>query len=85
VVWSLRLSGVDIPGAEIAVASDVPIRAGLSSSAALECATVGALLDLAPPPHPPVSTWPGLAQLAENGYVGMPCGMMDQSASIRRR
>ncbi|WP_110587931.1 galactokinase [Microbacterium suaedae] len=70
-----------IPGVDIALASDVPIGAGLSSSAAIEGATVGALDDL----------WElGLTQLdmakigriAENQAVGAPTGIMDQAASI---
>ena len=65
-----RLSGLDV-----LVDSDVPEGAGLSSSAALECATLGALgglegLELAL-----------LAQRAENEFVGVPCGLMDQLAS----
>jgi galactokinase len=80
VVWVLREAGVDVPGARLAITSDVPLGAGLSSSAALECATLAALLDLAgdglPMPH-----WPALAQRAENAYVGVPCGIMDQSAA----
>jgi galactokinase len=81
VLWALREVGVDVPGARLAVASDVPLGAGLSSSAALECAVLavalelaGAVEDVAP------DRWPALAQRAENAYVGMPCGIMDQSA-----
>src|SRR5690348_5726002 len=46
VVWVLRSAGVDVPVADIVVASDVPVGAGLTSSAALECATLAALLEL---------------------------------------
>jgi galactokinase len=82
VVWTLREAGVDVPYAKLAIASDVPIGAGLSSSAALECSALAALLDLAGAADSvPVSTWPALAQRAENAYVGVPCGIMDQSAS----
>ncbi|GAA1735223.1 galactokinase [Luedemannella helvata] len=80
VVWALRDTGVDVPGARLTVASDVPVGSGLSSSAALECATLGALLDLAGS-ELPLDDWPALAQRAENVYVGMPCGIMDQAAS----
>ena len=62
--------------------SDVPIGAGLSSSAAITCATLLALNDLA--------RWgadrqrlAGWAQQVENVVVGMPCGIMDQTASLR--
>jgi galactokinase len=82
IVWVLREHGIDVPGAELAIASDVPVGAGLSSSAALECATLAALLDLSDSiVDNPMAVWPGLAQRAENAYVGMPCGIMDQSAA----
>jgi galactokinase len=82
VVWTLRDAGVDVPYARLAIASDVPVGAGLSSSAALECSVLAALLDLwGTPELVPVATWPALAQRAENAYVGVPCGIMDQSAS----
>ncbi|GIF53837.1 galactokinase [Asanoa ferruginea] len=82
VVWALRAKGHDVPGASLAVASDVPAGAGLSSSAALESAVLTALADLGDLAVP-VEERPALAQRAENDYVGMPCGIMDQSASIR--
>jgi len=82
VVWALREAGIDVPFARLAVASDVPIGAGLSSSAALECSVLAALVDLGGVSHRvPVATWPALAQRAENAYVGVPCGIMDQSAA----
>jgi galactokinase len=82
VVWSLREAGVDVPAARIAVTSDVPLGAGLSSSAALECAVLAAMLELAGAVETvPRHRWPALAQRAENAYVGMPCGIMDQSAA----
>jgi galactokinase len=82
VVWALRAKAHDVPGASLAVASDVPAGAGLSSSAALESAVLTALADLGGLAVP-VEERPALAQRAENDYVGMPCGIMDQSASIR--
>jgi galactokinase len=82
IVWALQDAGVDVPGARLAVASDVPLGSGLSSSAALECAVLGALVDLAgAQAQLPVHQWPALAQRAENVYVGVPCGIMDQAAS----
>jgi len=80
VVWVLREAGFDIPGARLAVASDVPLGAGLSSSAALECAVLTALADLGGFDLPAVDR-PRLAQRAENAYAGMPCGIMDQTAA----
>jgi galactokinase len=86
VVWVLRSLGVDVPFADIAVASDVPVGAGLSSSAALECATLAALLDLSEAGDDVLrSRWPELARLAENAYVGVPCGILDQSAVVHCR
>ncbi|MEW2442567.1 galactokinase [Micromonospora marina] len=84
VVWALRADGHDVPGARLAVASDVPVGSGLSSSAAIESAVLAALVDLGGLDLP-VGRWPRLAQRAENDYVGAPTGIMDQSAVIRGR
>jgi galactokinase len=81
VVWVLREAGYDVPGADLALDSDVPLGAGLSSSASLECAVLTALADLGALDIPHAAR-PGLAQRAENVYVGMPCGVLDQSASV---
>ncbi|WBB47693.1 galactokinase [Verrucosispora sp. WMMA2044] len=84
VVWALREAGHAVPGARLAVASDVPLGAGLSSSAALEAAVLAALVDLGGLDLP-AAQQPRLAQRAENQYVGAPTGIMDQSAVIRCR
>ncbi|MCT2278140.1 galactokinase [Micromonospora chalcea] len=84
VVWALRAAGHDVPGARLAVASDVPVGSGLSSSAAIESAVLAALVDLGNLDLP-AQAWPRLAQRAENDYVGAPTGIMDQSAVIRGR
>ncbi len=77
----LRQQGYDVPPVSVTFTSDVPIGAGLSSSAALTCVTALALNDL----------WElGLsrqqlvlvAQSAENDFVGAPTGILDQSASL---
>ncbi|MEU7134739.1 galactokinase [Streptomyces sp. NPDC046261] len=80
VAWALRAAGHGITGADLHVESEVPAGAGLSSSAALEVATALALdglfgLGLARP------ELARLAQRAENAFVGVPCGAMDQIAS----
>ncbi|MFI6075292.1 galactokinase [Actinoplanes sp. NPDC051343] len=82
IVWALRDAGFDVPGARIALASEVPVGSGLSSSAALESAVLTALADLGGLDLP-VDRRPALAQRAENVYVGAPTGILDQSASIR--
>jgi galactokinase len=82
--WALRDAGHPVPGVRLAVASDVPVGAGLSSSAAIECAVLAALVDLAGLDVPPADH-PALAQRAENEYVGMPCGIMDQSVATLAR
>ena len=81
VAWALREAGYPVPGASIVIDSDVPAGAGLSSSAALECATALALtslgdLGLSRPELVAV------ARRAENEFVGVPSGIMDQSASL---
>ncbi|MBL6278963.1 galactokinase [Micromonospora fiedleri] len=84
IVWALREAGYRVPGARLAIASDVPLGAGLSSSAALEAAVLAALVDLGGLDLP-AEAQPRLAQRAENHYVGAPTGIMDQSAAIRCR
>jgi galactokinase len=69
--------GTELVGADVAVHSDVPAGAGLSSSAALEVATGFALLTIAGRPIDRVAL--ALAgQEAEHRYVGTMCGIMDQ-------
>ena len=80
IVWALHESGYEVPGARFALRSEVPVGSGLSSSAALECAVLTALCDLGDLDLP-VPDRPKLAQRAENRYVGVPSGIMDQSAS----
>ncbi|WP_319459066.1 galactokinase [Micromonospora sp. RTP1Z1] len=82
VVWALRAAGHRVPGARLAIASDVPVGSGLSSSAAIEAAALAALVDLGRLDLP-ADRRPRLAQRAENDYVGAPTGIMDQSAVIR--
>jgi len=81
VVWALGDAGHDVPGLDMRVTSDVPLGAGLSSSAAFECAVAVALRDLAGLDIDDVAL-ALLAQRAENDYVGAPTGSMDQLASV---
>ena len=80
VVWAMREAGFDVEGADLVLRSDVPIGAGLSSSAAIECATLAALADLSGLEIEPMAR-ARLARIAENEYVGAPTGPMDQAAS----
>ena len=83
VAWALREAGYPVPGASIAIDSDVPAGAGLSSSAALECATALALTELAGLDGSiPRRELAAIARRAENEFVGVPSGIMDQSASL---
>lgn len=81
VAWILQEQGMVLPGLNVAFASDVPIGAGVSSSAAVEVAFLTA--------------WDALGQLAlsglqkaqlgqrvENHYIGLASGIMDQFASV---
>ncbi|MBI1379395.1 MAG: galactokinase [Frankiales bacterium] len=84
VAWALAERGVPVVGADVLVDGDLPLGAGLSSSASLELATAGALLALAGADLDLVET-ALLAQRAENEFVGVPCGVMDQMASALGR
>ncbi|MGW7431979.1 galactokinase [Streptomyces sp. NPDC054861] len=80
VAWALREAGHPVTGADIHLVSTVPTGAGLSSSAALEVVTALALNDLCGLglTRPELAV---IAQRAENAFVGVPCGVMDQMAS----
>ena len=80
VFWALREDGFDLPGADLALAGDVPIASGLSSSAAVEVAVGTALIRLAGL-DVPGRRLAQLAQRAENDFVGVSCGIMDQFIS----
>lgn len=74
---ALRDAGIDVPGCDLVISSDVPEGAGVSSSAALEVAVMSAMLSVAGASAQPrdLALW---AQAAEVKYVGVPCGVMDQ-------
>jgi len=79
VAWSLQQQGVALSGADLLIHGEVPLGAGLSSSAALEVSVGLALSELAGHRFDNV-TLAKLCQRAENDYVGMRCGIMDQFA-----
>jgi galactokinase len=79
VVWALREAGHPVPGGRMSVTSEVEMGSGLASSAALECAVLGALLADRQIDRVDQAR---LAQHAENDYVGAPTGVMDQMASL---
>ncbi len=82
VARSLEARGVRLTGADLALVSDVPVGAGLSSSAALEISTGFALLSLAGVAVDPVQL--ALAgQQAEHVYAGTKSGIMDQFIAAR--
>ena len=80
VALMLESSGRNLSGADLIVWSDVPIGAGLSSSAALEVSCAHALLTESGLPFDPIEI-AQLCQRAENDFVGMHCGVMDQYIS----
>jgi galactokinase len=80
VAVTLERAGYRLSGADLAIRSDVPIGAGLSSSAALEVATGYAMLETAGIEIDRVEL-AKLCQQAENEFVGMRCGIMDQFTS----
>lgn len=80
VIWSMGVT----TGVDILVDGHVPSGAGLSSSAALECSVavgLNTLFDLGKS----LEDMARATQKAENDYVGMPCGIMDQSVSLMGR
>src|SRR5262249_46758327 len=84
VLVQLAKSGLQIPGANILVHGEVPIGAGLSSSAALEVSSALAFLDLANA-EMPLQEIAKLCQRAENEFVGAHVGIMDQFVSCHGR
>ena len=80
VVWALQEAGHRVGGADLVLTSDVPEGAGLSSSAALECAVLTALADLNDLDIAGLER-AKLARRAENAFVGAPTGLMDQAAA----
>jgi galactokinase len=81
VIWALREHGVPVDnGFSMTIAGNVPLNAGLSSSASVEVATALAVLGTTSLDLPPTKI-ALLCQRAENAFVGANCGIMDQFVS----
>ena len=80
VAITLGSRGVQLRGVTAVIDSAIPLGSGLSSSAALELASAWTLSLHTPPPVDPLAL-ARAAQQAENEYVGVQCGLMDQFAS----
>jgi len=81
VVWSLQQRGATLPGLDIALSSNVPLGAGLSSSASLTCSVASAINDECSLGLDPREL-ADVSRVAENDFVGVPTGTMDQLASM---
>ena len=81
VVDQLLKSGKSLTGFDLVLTCDVPIGAGMSSSAAVECSTAFALNELFGLNLDRIDIV-RLAQKAENEFVGVKCGIMDMFASV---
>ena len=79
ITWALRERNMTVSGFDLRLRSDVPVGSGLSSSAALEVATLRALRTAFALPLSDVEL-AQTAQRAEAGFVGAPVGIMDQMA-----
>ena len=77
ITWAMRRAGLPVVGWQGVVAGDIPIGAGLSSSAAFELAAARAFALAADIPWDPIAM-AQLAQTAEHEWVGVHCGIMDQ-------
>ncbi|MDT5070184.1 MAG: galactokinase [Mycobacterium sp.] len=81
VMWALRSAGHRVRGGRMSVTGGVETGSGLASSAALECAALGAIVDAAGLDLDRIEQ-ARLAQRAENEYVGAPTGLLDQLAAL---
>jgi len=85
VIWAYRQAGMDIPeGFDFVCSGTIPPKSGLSSSASLEVLTGEALMKLYGFDEDQIRN-AKLGQIAENQFVGMNCGIMDQFASAMGR
>ena len=81
VLWAMRDAGHDLTGLDILVDGSVPMGAGLSSSAALECAVAAAVDELCGAGFSAAELI-AVARRSENEFVGAPTGALDQTASV---
>ena len=81
VLYQLQKAGYSLDGFELVYGGDLPMGAGMSSSAALECGLALALNELFDLGLDRL-TMAKLSQAAEHSFVGVKCGIMDQMASL---
>lgn len=81
VAWAIQQNGIELKGVDAVVASDIPIGAGLSSSAAIEVGFALTFLHFvgADVSRPTLAQW---CQLAEHKFAGVQCGIMDQMIAL---
>ncbi len=85
VVREIIASGIAVEGFDVVYGGDVPLGAGMSSSAALECCFAYALNDFFGGGRLDRMTLAKIGQATEHKYVGVMCGIMDQFASMHGR
>ncbi len=81
IFWALEQDGHRLGGVDAVIWGEVPLESGLSSSAALEVSVIEGLTGLFGIDLPP-ERLARLAQKAENDFVGMKCGLMDQFIAV---
>ncbi len=80
IAWAIAQAGLPVSGLDAAVVGDVPLGGGLSSSAAIEVAFAAAFRQVSGLQFPELKL-AQIGQTAENQYVGVRCGIMDQVAA----
>ncbi len=81
VVHGFQARGASGPGFDLSISSDLPLGAGLSSSAALECSAARFLQRLWNTAFDDI-TLAKIGQAAEHGFAGVKCGLLDQITSL---